>query len=323
MAVHEAQGVREAVRAAILGHAVGDALGVPVEFLRREELERAPVDGMRGHGTHDQPAGTWSDDTSLSLCLADSLCSGFDLADQGRRFVQWMREARWTAHDQVFDIGNTTFQAISRLESGVDPVEAGPAGEGDNGNGSLMRILPLAVYLAHAPRAERVEATMNCSRLTHAHPRSCIACCMLVEIAAALVRGSALLDALDDAVGATARLVAGSHPDERLAFARLLSSDLGGCDRSEIGSTGYVIHSLESALWCCAGAESYRDAVLTAVNLGGDTDTNAAITGGIAALAFGVEAVPDSWLDELARREDIERLCGRLAEACMQVWSRE
>lgn len=160
------------IEPAMLGSIVGDALGVPVEFTSRSSLREAPVTGLRGFGTHHQPAGTWSDDSSLMLCLAVSLAeAGVDYHDQAARFVSWMRNASWTPHGEVFDIGNATREARFRLDAGVDPTEAGLAGEFYSGNGSLMRILPMGLYLAFAGRDERVEIAAACSRLTHSHPR--------------------------------------------------------------------------------------------------------------------------------------------------------
>jgi ADP-ribosylglycohydrolase len=154
------------VEAAVLGLAVGDAFGVPVEFQPRGSFH---VTGMQGYGTHHQPPGTWSDDASLALCLADSLSRGFDTADIARNFVRWRDEGAFTAHGEVFDIGVSTAKAISRLKSGVPPGLAGGTDVRDNGNGSLMRIAPLVFYLANKPRMERFNITEAVSNITHAH----------------------------------------------------------------------------------------------------------------------------------------------------------
>jgi ADP-ribosylglycohydrolase len=150
----------------LLGTAVGDALGVPVEFRPRGSFR---VADMQGYGSHNQPPGTWSDDTSLALCLADSLSCGFDLGDVARNFVRWRDNGDFTAHGDVFDIGISTAKAISRLTSGVAPEKAGCAGVNENGNGSLMRIAPLVFYLADKPEAERFQITQKVSAITHAH----------------------------------------------------------------------------------------------------------------------------------------------------------
>ncbi|MGB4437301.1 MAG: ADP-ribosylglycohydrolase family protein, partial [Acetomicrobium sp.] len=138
---------KDKVIGGLLGLCIGDALGVPVEFQSREKLKRNPVKDMMGYGTHNQPPGTWSDDSSLAFCLAESLCNGFDLQDIADKFVKWMYEGYWTPWGKAFDVGHTTQIAISRLKKGVDPLESGPTDERSNGNGSLMRILPLIFYV--------------------------------------------------------------------------------------------------------------------------------------------------------------------------------
>ena len=266
------------VTAGILGQAVGDALGVPVEFQSRESLDQVPVTGMRSGGSHNQPAGTWSDDSSLAFCLAESICeTGISYRDQANRFSGWLLRSEWTPHGEVFDVGNATREAILRLDAGVDPIEAGPAGEFSCGNGSLMRILPIALYLAYAETQQRIETAMLCSRLTHGHPRCQIACAMFVEIVAAVVRKASLHEALAIAQAKIELLITNRHPDEALAFSRLLSPGIETLDRAEISGSGYVIHCLEASLWCALNAESFSEGVLRAVNLGDDTDT----TGGI------------------------------------------
>jgi ADP-ribosylglycohydrolase len=162
----------------LLGLAVGDALGVPWEFRQRGSFH---CDDMSGYGTHNQPPGTWSDDTSLALCLADSLSRGFSLEDTARNFVKWHDEAAFTAHGAVFDIGISTARAISRLKTGIAPDKAGCAGVNENGNGSLMRIVPLVFYLADKPETERFRLTKAVSSITHAHPWSVAMCFIYLE----------------------------------------------------------------------------------------------------------------------------------------------
>ena len=321
MSVNTANMKNHIATAGILGLAVGDALGVPVEFHDREFLRRDPVTDMRGYGSHRQPPGTWSDDTSLTLCLVESICeAGINYDDQAQRFVGWMLRNEWTPHGRVFDIGNATREAIFRLDQGVAPTEAGLTDESSNGNGSLMRILPIAIYLAHAQQAERNAVAMECSRLTHGHPRCQLACAMFVEIAAAVVRGVELSTAVAIARETMASLVATRAASELKTFARLLSPDLEMLAESKISGSGYVIHCLESSLWCSLNARSYEEGVLQAVNLGEDTDTTGAVTGGLLGLRFGCEAIPENWKSQIARKGEILELCGRFQDVCQRRW---
>jgi ADP-ribosyl-[dinitrogen reductase] hydrolase len=307
----------------LLGIAVADALGVPVEFNSRESLTARPVTGMREFGSHHQPAGTWSDDSSLAFCLAESLCNGYDLADQAKRFVAWRNEAYWSARGRVFDIGIATNAAIMELARGRNPTLAGGREEGDNGNGSLMRILPLIAYLKDLPIAERFEKVREVSSLTHGHIRSVIACFLYTEFALRLLAGylpgAAILHLRTEVLAFMT-----GHPlcpgSEIEKFHRVLFLQVGRYDQIAIEdeaaelvhSSGYVVSTLEASLWCLFQTESYADAVLTAVNLGKDTDTTAAVTGGLAGLFYGAKSIPAEWLDVLARRDDIIELAGRL-----------
>lgn len=178
----------EHIEGGILGLAIGDALGVPVEFQSRESLKNNPVVGMRAYGSHRQPLGTWSDDSSLAFCLAESLTEGYDLRDLSNRFVNWYNYNYWTPHGHVFDIGITTSRAIHQLELGIEPTKAGGRDESSNGNGSLMRILPLLFFIHNKPIEERFAIIKDVSSLTHGHIRSVIACFYYLEFARLLLQ---------------------------------------------------------------------------------------------------------------------------------------
>ena len=167
----------------LFGICVGDALGVPVEFESRESLKQNPVLNMRYGGVHEQGRGTWSDDSSLSFCLAESIVEGYDVHQLAIKLVDWKTKNYWTATGEVFDIGGTTQIAITQLEQGISPLESGGKEEFDNGNGSLMRILPLLVYIKDMPIEERFKYTIEVSAFTHAHPRAIIACFYYLEFA--------------------------------------------------------------------------------------------------------------------------------------------
>jgi len=310
-----------AVAAAILGSAVGDALGVPVEFTSRESRRQDPVVDMRSYGTHNQPAGTWSDDTSLALCLAESLAAvGLDYRDQASRFVAWMRDGVWTPYGEVFDIGNATREALLRLEAGVEPTEAGLAGEFQCGNGSLMRIAPLGLYLAFVGEGGRAKAASCGSRLTHGHPRCRLACVMFTEVVALLVQGYSIERAVFGGQAVLQRLLSSEYPEETHAFERLLAPSVADLDEKDVFSSGYVIHCLEASLWCALRAGSFREGVLAAVNLGEDTDTTGAVTGTLLGLRYGLDQIPQQWIGTLARLSDIRAMIERFQAACLCNW---
>jgi ADP-ribosyl-[dinitrogen reductase] hydrolase len=300
---------KQKILGSILGLAVGDALGVPVEFKSRTALKSSPVNRMIGYGTHNQPAGTWSDDSSLIFCLMESLCDGFDLTDIGYRFVRWLYEDYWTPHGRVFDVGIATRQAISRLRNGVDPVEAGGTDEYSNGNGSLMRILPVALYFADSGIGELLDATHKVSCLTHAHPRSQMACGVYNLMVVELLKGTppieSYLRAIDLATGAYS---VSPFSEELSHFSRIFSRQIHEAAEDDIQSSGYVIRTLEASLWAFLRSNNFAEAVLTAINLGGDTDTTGAVTGGLAGVHYGLEAISEEWMNALAKHSEILEL---------------
>jgi ADP-ribosylglycohydrolase len=303
---------KAAISSLLLGVAVGDALGVPVEFRPRGGFR---VTDMQGYGTHNQPPGTWSDDTSLTLCLADSLCRGFAPDDITRNFIKWHDEGAFTAHGAVFDIGISTAKAIRRLKAGTAPEKAGCVGVNENGNGSLMRIAPLVFYLADRPEAERFKITQSVSSITHAHPWSVAACYIYLEYLRKLLgnmdKNTAYAELRDEFQ--KDRPYIGQDTLDK--FMRILRMDISTLPESGIKSGGFVIDTLEAALWCFLTTDNYQAAVLKAVNLGEDTDTTATVTGALAGLAYGIDTIPSAWLDTLTGYGDILRLAGAMAAA--------
>lgn len=305
------------VTGGILGFVVGDALGVPVEFERREALQQHPVAGMRGYGSYDQPAGTWSDDSSMTLCALQSLTYGLDYNDMMERFLRWANDAYLTPWGEVFDMGKTTREALLRYARGTAPLDCGAVSEWENGNGALMRILPLALYLyrLYGPAPldwdKALPMIHNASRLTHAHPISLISCGIYCCVACHLLTGAALPDAISAGI-ACSKTYYSQHPDYGRwldRFSRVDAGVLMSLGEDDIQSDGYVLHTLEAALWCLLHTGSYRDCVLTAVNLGADTDTVAAIAGGLAGISYGEESIPQAWLDVIPKLETIRALC--------------
>lgn len=304
----------------LLGLCTGDALGVPVEFCSRDYLKANPVTDMIGYGTHNQPPGTWSDDSSLAFCLAESLCNGFDLQDIANKFVKWLYEGYWTPHGEVFDAGNTTRKAICRLKNGVNPLDAGPNDEFSNGNGSLMRILPLSFYLEKRDTERQFEIAHQVSRLTHGHPRSQMACGIYIQVAINLLKGDSPQKAYERMKDVVLDYYSKEpYVNELCHFRRIVQSDISELPEIEIRSDGYVIHTLEAGLWSFLNSNSYRDAVLTAVNLGGDTDTTGAVTGGLAGIYYGYDNIPREWIRKIVKAKDIIKLGERLYESVYSV----
>ncbi|MES2701029.1 MAG: ADP-ribosylglycohydrolase family protein [Bacteroidota bacterium] len=315
---------RNFVKDVLLGVAIGDALGVPVEFVSRGMRDDNPVAGMREGGAHNQKAGTWSDDTSLTLCLAEMLCRPYSLTTLGGYFVNWREHGFWTARGSVFDIGIATAAAIQKLSLGANPLLAGGSDEYSNGNGSLMRILPLVFYVRDMPVAERFAYSREVSSVTHRHIRSVLACFIYLEYARLLLMGRDKMKALTETRLVVLQFIKEQSictEEELNKFHRVLSFSVGNYDLNpveylkvdEVYSGGYVIETLEASLWCILHTNSYSEAVLKAVNLGSDTDTTAAVTGGLAGILYGSETIPVAWLDVLAKRSEIEELAQRLA----------
>lgn len=262
---------------AIYGLAVGDALGVPFEFNHRGTFH---CKDMIGHGTWNQVAGTWSDDTSLTLATCDSIRvnKSINPEDIMLRFSKWLTNSQYTAHSHTFDVGMTTRQAIQRFLQGIPVNKCGGAKWEENGNGSLMRILPLAFIDGCSD-----NMIMRVSSLTHAHEFSVYYCIEYVNIAKKLLAGNSIKEALGD----------------RYKYIKRLK-------RRKIQSGGFVEHTFYAALWCLVHTRNYKDCVLTAVNLGEDTDTTAAVAGGLAGIVYGYDSIPKKWIDKLQNKELID-----------------
>ncbi len=301
----------------LMGMCVGDALGVPVEFMHREEIKQNLVSDMRGFGTHNQPAGTWSDDSSMAFCLAESLCEGYDLHDIANKFCKWYFNGYWTPHGDVFDVGNTTRMAIGQLAKGVEPVMAGGDSEENCSNGSLMRILPAAFYTHKMPIKSTLQVVEEISSLTHRHKMCIIACSAYVFLAREIIDGKekgeafkSLQDNLPELFGSKEEYL-----NELKHFKRLLNKDFGSLPINQIKSSGYVIDSLEAAVWCFLNRNDYSETVLEAVNLGGDTDTIGSLAGGLAGLCYGFDGIPRQWVDQIAKKAEIFDLAEKLKSA--------
>lgn len=268
------------LRDAVYGVAVGDALGAPFESMARDTFP--PVTDMMPLTRYKKPAGTWTDDTSLTLATCDSIrCQGHvDIKDMRRRFENWFFHGAYTQDGTAIGVGRTTQQAILARNGASDQMS--------NGNGSLMRIIPLA-FVPHISE-EEIAAV---SAITHANSLSKAACIYYVKLAKMLRRDVNPGEAVRDAAWRT--------PFGDLQFISKKSRD-------EIRSTGYVVHTLEAAIWCIMTTSSFEEAVTKAVNLGDDTDTTAAVTGGLAGIIYGIGNIPERWIAKLRKKEMIDKV---------------
>jgi ADP-ribosylglycohydrolase len=295
-------------RGALLGLATGDALGTTVEFEHPGMF--APVTTLTGGGFFRLAPGQWTDDTSMALCLAESLIEtgAFDPLDQMRRYVRWFREGHWSSTGRCFDIGNTTCQALVRFERGGDPW-SGPTSPDTAGNGSLMRLAPVPLRYAGEP-GEAIRLAGEHSRTTHGARTAIDACRYLAALIVGALRGVEKAELLS--------IQFTPVPDlwEKFPLAPEIMEIASGSFRRKqppaIRSTGYVVDTLEAALWAFHNGTSFEDGCLLAVNLGGDADTCGAVYGQIAGAYYGVGAIPEHWRSAIAFREDIQRMADQL-----------
>lgn len=312
------------IEGALLGLAVGDALGVPAEFRSREELRAAPITGMVGGGEHGQLPGTWSDDTSMTLCMVDSLTArGIDFEDQMQRFADWLWNASNTARGEVFDVGGATREAILRHAKKTPATACGCTAENACGNGSLMRMAPLALYLWGQYRNlglddRAAELIHRASQCTHAHPRCQMACgiycAVIFELFRCPDRQSAVRLGILNALSYYRK-----KPEFAAVWPEFASLErIGEWTEDEVESSGYVIHTLQAALWCLYTTSSYAECVLRAVNLGEDADTTAAVAGALAGICYKAREIPRDWLEQTARWEEIRQRAKPFYYACLK-----
>lgn len=309
--------MKNKIESGLFGVAIGDALGVPVEFKSRENLKQNPVVDMMGFMSWHQPPGTFSDDSSLAFCTAESLCRDFDIEDMAITFVKWMQEGYWGAHNRVFDIGGTTRYSLARIVKGESARNSGNFFEEDNGNGSLMRILPLVFYLQKEKDIEVIYQKVKAvSSITHAHFRSVFACFIYVVYCLEILKDKDKFEAYKEMQNVLSKFLEDKkyNPAEIQLFQKILKNDIWTYPENEIRASGYVLHSLEASFWCFLNSDSYEETVLKAVNLGEDTDTTGAIAGGLAGIYYGIENIPQKWIDSLARSNDIKDLADRLSK---------
>lgn len=300
----------ERAKGSLLGLATGDALGAAVEFLRPGSFE--PLTGLRGGGALGLQPGEWTDDTSMALCLAESLvtCGKFDAHDQMERFLRWYRHGHLSSTGTCVDIGVTVREALERYERSGEPY-AGLTDPKLAGNGSLMRLAPVVIWHAADPAEAMLRAAAS-SRTTHATPAAVDAC----RYFAGLLLGAMAGAPKDVLLGPQWAPVPGAFEDEPLdpAIAEVARGSFRRKSPPDIKGTGYVVESLEAALWAFETTDAFEAGALAAANLGNDADTTAAIFGQLAGAYYGVGAIPAQWRMQLARRALIEDLAERLVQ---------
>lgn len=293
--------IRARFRGALLGLACGDAVGTTLEFKPRGSF--TPITDMVGGGPFRLAPGQWTDDTSMALCLATSLveCGGFDARDQMDRYVRWMQEGYLSSTGTCFDIGGTTSTALYRYLANRDPY-SGPIDPHSAGNGSLMRLAPVALFYYPDMEAAIFYAGES-SRTTHGAAEAVASCRLFAGMLCRALMGAPRRDILLDHPDAVRH-----NPPLSPRLQSIAAGDYQAKDEDEISGSGYVVDCLEAALWSFATTDSFADAILRAANLGDDADTTAAVCGQIAGTYYGVDAIPTPWLEKLAMRAEIEHL---------------
>ncbi len=300
----------------IYGVAVGDAMGFPVQFYKREQVKKFNIKTMTAHYSGQIPAGTWSDDTSLTIALAEALGDSkeIDYEKIMRNFYLWISEGKFTPYYKAFDIGRTCFKALMCYSGGDEPQLCGGDSEMDNGNGSLMRISPLVIYIDKMFGVEAFdnnktfEVIHNVSRLTHAHQIALIGCDVYIAVLFYILHGEEKYYALDKALEKVKKYVV-RNKDFEYGFSkyqRMYDSNFPSLPETKISSKGYVVDTLEAALWCFLTTNSYRECILKAVNLGNDTDTIGAVAGSMAGLYYAGQNdkdIPEDWISDLQGKD--------------------
>lgn len=300
----------ERFRGCLLGLAAGDALGTTLEFCPPGSFN--PIADMVGGGPFGLAPGEWTDDTSMALCLAESLieCRGFDPVDQLRRYVRWHREGLWSSTGHCFDIGNTVAAALRRFERTGEPY-CGSTAANAAGNGSIMRLAPVAMYFARDPR-EAVARAADSSRATHAADEAVDACRYLAGLIVGALNGASR----EELLSARYSPVPGLWDDQPLAprIEAIAAGSFRRREPPEVRGTGYVVQSLEAALWAFDRGTSFREGALLAVNLGDDADTTGAVYGQLAGAFHGEAGIPDAWRDRLVLGDQIARMAEQLMQ---------
>lgn len=308
--------IKKRVLPTLYGGIIGDLLGVPVEFRKRDQFH---IKDIIGYGTYNQPPGTWSDDTSLTLCLVENIVEKENIENLMRKFVKYHDEGYWTPFGKMFDIGRTTVEAINKFKKGVLPEKCGGQSEYDNGNGAIMRISPLAFLLYNNfDFVKKAEIIKQYTEITHAHPRAIVGSIIYTEFLVRLYHNNSFEKSIKEIQELFNENFGEDHVylKELKHYKRIFNENFLKTPQEEILSDGYVVHTLEAAIWCLGNTTSFKEAVLKAVNLGEDTDTVASVTGSLAGMYYKMDGIPEEWLEKIVRKQDIDELIKKFCEYC-------
>ncbi|WP_186578004.1 ADP-ribosylglycohydrolase family protein [Aquibacillus kalidii] len=308
--------IKKKVLPTMYGGIIGDLMGVPVEFKKRGTFY---INDVMGYGTYNQPPGTWSDDTSLTLCLVENIIEKGTINSLMDKFVRYRDSGYCTPYGETFDIGVSTSEAISKFKNGVPASNCGGTSEYENGNGAIMRISPL-VFLLHNEFSfeKKVELIKQYTEITHSHPRAIVGSIIYVELLLRLFHNNSLEKSIKDISELFYENFNDNHiyRKELNHYKRIFEENFWEVPIDEIASDGYVVHTLEAAIWSLGNTKSFKDAILTAVNLGDDTDTVASITGALAGMYYKMDGIPEEWLAKIVKKEDIDHLIEKFYEFC-------
>ncbi|MBO5476886.1 MAG: ADP-ribosylglycohydrolase family protein [Clostridia bacterium] len=301
---------------AIIGLAIADAMGVPLEFCFREKLQENLTTEMKGYGSHPVPKGSWSDDTSMTLCLIDAINKTGNIVpkDIADNFVKWIENAEFTPTGETFDVGRTCLRAILNYEKNIaTPEECGEDSEYSNGNGSLMRISPMIYYCysKNMDDSEVYKYVKMVSSITHKHEVSILGCYIYVLFGIELLKGKDFIKAYEVIKNKSYEMFS-TESKER--YARILENDISKYEMNDIKSSGYIVDTLEATFWSLMTTQSYNKAVIKAINLGEDTDTVGACVGALAGIYYGIESINENWKNDLIKYDYIEELCNKFNE---------
>ncbi|WP_225985160.1 ADP-ribosylglycohydrolase family protein [Priestia endophytica] len=307
--------IKKRILPTLYGGIIGDMLGVPVEFKKRGTFH---INDVTGYGTYNQPPGTWSDDTSMTLCLVETLTENGSPLDLMKKFVQYEENGYLTPHGKMFDIGIATVKAIRRFKEGTPLAQCGGTSEYDNGNGAIMRISPLALILNNNFDFDKhIKIIKEYTEITHAHPRAIVGSFIYVELLVRMSLNDSLEKAIQNIQVLFNHIFNEDHPYQKefRHYKRIFKDNFFNTPEEEILSGGYVVHTLEAAIWCLGTTSSFKEAVLKAVNLGDDTDTVGAITGALAGMHYKMEGIPKDWLERRVRKDKVDELIKDFCDA--------